>query len=128
MEKSFADLNSSERTAILESDDDITLDELAKKYHYSTRLVARYLWLSKLIASLWNMLEEERMAFTSAVYVSFLSKEEQELVYEVIEAMGTRLKPKMEKQLRDQGGKLIEDVVEQMIRSMIVKKSTKDGI
>lgn len=128
MERPFADLNPSERAAILESNDDITLDELAQKYHYSSRHVARYLRLSKLITPLRNMLEEERLAFTSAVYVSFLSEEEQELVYEVIEAMGTRLKPKMAKRLRDQGGKLTEEVVEQVIKSMIVKRSTNDGI
>ena len=128
MERPFADLNPSERAAILKSNDDITLDELAQKYHYSARHVARYLRLSKLIAPLRNMLEEERLAFTSAVYVSYLSEEEQELVYEVIEAMGTRLKPNMAKRLRDQRGKLTEEVVEQVIRSMIVKKSTKDGI
>ena len=125
MERPFADLNPSERAAIFENDDDITLDELAQKYHYSARHVARYLRLSKLIRPLREMLDDERLAFTSAVYVSFLSEEEQMLVYEVIEAMGTRLRPKMAKKLRDQGGKLTEDVVEQVIRFMIVKK---DGI
>lgn len=128
MERSFAELNPTERAAILQGDYDTTLDELAEKYHYSTRHVARYLRLSKLIRPLREMLDEERLAFMSAVYVSFLSEEEQELVYEVIEAMGTRLKPQMAKRLRDQGGKLTEEVVEQVIRSMIVKRSTNEGI
>ncbi len=57
-----------------------------------------------------------------------LSEEEQQLVYEGIEAMGTRLKPKMAKRLRDQSGELTEEVVEQVIRSMIVKRSTNEGI
>ena len=128
MERPFADLNPSERAAIFETDNGITLDELAQKYHYSARHIARYLRLSKLIRPLREMLDDERLAFTSAVYVSFLSEEEQVLVYEVIEAMGTRLKPKMAKQLREQGGKLTEEVVEQVIRSMIVKRTTNDGI
>ena len=62
MERPFADLNPSERAAILGSYDDITLDELAQKYHYSSRHVARYLRLSKQITPLRNMLEEERLA------------------------------------------------------------------
>ena len=128
MERPFADLSPSERAAIFETDTGITLDQMAEKYHYSTRHVARYMRVSKLIPQLREMLDDERLAFTSAVYVSFLSEEEQMLVYEVIEAMGTRLKPKMAKQLRDQGGKLTEEVVEQVIRSMIVKRSTNDGI
>ena len=128
MERPFADLNPSERAAIFETDNGITLDELAQKYHYSARHIARYLRLSKLIRPLREMLDDERLAFTSAVYVSFLSEEEQMLVYEVIEAMGTKLKPKMAKKLRNQGGKLTEEVVEQVIRSMIVKKTTNDGI
>ena len=128
MERPFADLNPSERAEIFETDNGITLDELAQKYHYSARHIARYLRLSKLIRPLREMLDDERLAFTSAVYVSFLSEEEQVLVYEVIEAMGTRLKPNMAKQLREQGGKLTEEVVEQVIRSMIVKRTTNDGI
>lgn len=128
MERPFADLSPSERAAIFEADTDITLDQMAEKYHYSTRHVARYMRVSKLIPQLREMLDDERLAFTSAVYVSFLSEEEQMLVYEVIEAMGMRLKPKMAKRLRGQSGKLTEEVVEQVIRSMIVKKSTNERI
>jgi ParB family chromosome partitioning protein len=128
MERPFAELNPLEKAAIFEADSGITRDEMAERYHYSARQVARYLRVSKLICPLKKMLEEERLAFVSAVYVSFLSEEEQQLVYEVIEAMGTRLKPKMAKRLRDQSGELTEEVVEQVIRSMIVKRSTNEGI
>ena len=101
----------------------ITIPEPKLKKFFSSNYTIKD--MEKII---YRFLDDERLAFTSAVYVSFLSEEEQMLVYEVIEAMGTKLKPKMAKKLRNQGGKLTEEVVEQVIRSMIVKKTTNDGI
>lgn len=89
---------------------------------YSSRNVARYLRLNNLIRSFKDLLDDNRIALLAVVDMSYLSEEEQGMVYKEIDAMGVKLKPKMAEELRKQAGELTEDAVEQMIGSMVVKK------
>lgn len=89
---------------------------------YSSRNVARYLRINNLIRSFKDLLDDNRIALLAVVDMSYLSEEEQGMVYKEIDAMGVKLKPKMAEELRKQAGELTEDAVEQMIGSMVVKK------
>ncbi len=124
----ISDLLPSERAAIMEAHSDVSVEELAQQYGYSARHVARYLRISKLIKPLQKLVDENRIPLISAVDVSYLSEDEQQIIYEAIEALGAKLRPKMAELLRQRGGELTADLVEQLIDSMIEKKPSEDGM
>ena len=128
MERTFSELLPSERAAIMEAHDNASVEELAQQYGYSARHVARYLRISKLIKPLQKLVDENRIPLISAVDVSYLSEDEQQIIYEAIEALGAKLRSKMAELLRQRGGELTADLVEQLIDSMIEKKSSEDGV
>lgn len=97
-------------------------DALAEEYGYSSRNVARYLRINSLIRPFKNLADDNRIALLAAVDVSYLSEEEQGTVYQVIDEMGVKLKPKMAGELRKQGGALDRDTVENLIGSIAAKK------
>lgn len=98
-------------------------DALACEYGYSSRNVARYLRINNLICPFKALVDDNKIALLAAVDISYLSEEEQEMVYKVIDRMGVKLKPKMAEELRKHGGELTEDMAEKLIGSMIVKKT-----
>lgn len=128
MERTFSELLPSERAAIMGTHDNASVEELAQQYGYSARHVARYLRISKLIKPLQKLVDENRIPLISAVDVSYLSEDEQQIIYEAIEALGAKLRPKIAELLRQRGGELTADLVEQLIDSMIEKKSSEDGV
>ena len=128
MERTFSELLPSERAAIMEAHGDAGVEELAQTYGYSARHVARYLRISKLIKPLKDLVDDNRIPLVSAVEVSYLSEDEQHIIYEAIEALGAKLRPRMAELLRQRGGELTADLVEQLINSMIEKKSSEEGV
>lgn len=99
-----------------------TRDAVAEEYGYSSRSAARYLRINNLIRPFKNLIDDDKIALMAAVDVSYLSDEEQGIVYKVIDAMGLKLKPKMAAELRKHSGELTERTVERLIEAMIVKK------
>lgn len=106
-----------------------TRDTVAEEYGYSSRSAARYLRINNLIHPFKDLVDDNKIALLAAVDVSYLSEEEQEIVYKVIDTMGVKLKPKMADELRKHGGELTEDAVESLIDSMTVRNtSAGDGV
>ena len=99
-----------------------TRDAVAEEYGYSSRSAARYLRINNLIRPFKNLIDDDKIALMAAVDVSYLSEEEQGIVYKVIDTMGLKLKPKMAAELRKHSGELTERMVERLIEAMIVKK------
>ena len=99
-----------------------TRDAVAEEYGYSSRSAARYLRINNLIRPFKNLIDDDKIALMAAVDVSYLSEEEQGIVYKVIDAMALKLKPKMAAELRKHGGELTERMVERLIEAIIVKK------
>ena len=97
-------------------------DALAEEYGYSSRNVARYLRINSLIRPFKNLVDDNRIALLAAVDVSYLSEEEQGTVYQVIDEMGVKLKPRMAEELLKYGGALDRDTVKGLIGSMTAKK------
>ncbi len=112
----------------MEAHDNASVEELAQQYGYSARHVARYLRVSKLIKPLQKLVDENRIPLISAVDVSYLSEDEQQIIYEAIEALGAKLRPRMAELLRQRGGEITADLVEQLIDSMLEKKPSGDGV
>lgn len=61
-----------------------TGDELGKIHNDSREQVRRYIRLTELIKELLNMVDEDKIAFRPAVELSYLSREEQELLLDTI--------------------------------------------
>lgn len=101
-------------------------DALAEEYGYSSRNVARYLWINSLIRPFKDLVDDNKIALLSAVDVSYLAEAEQETVYKVIDAMGVKLRPKMAEELRKHSGKLTEELVESVIDSMSSGRASAD--
>jgi ParB family chromosome partitioning protein len=98
-------------------------DVVAEEYGLSSRNAARYLRLNKLIRPFKDLVDRNGIAMLAAVDVSFLTEDEQEMVYGVLDAAGIKLKPKMAEELRRQSGDLTEEKVRGIIDSMTVRKA-----
>lgn len=60
-------------------------DELAKKVNEASELIRRYIRLTNLEIGLLDLVDEGRMAMKPAVEISYLSSEQQAVVYDVFE-------------------------------------------
>lgn len=63
-----------------------TGEELGKVHNDSREQVRRYIRLTKLIKELLDMVDEEKIAFRPAVELSYLTKEEQQMLLETIKS------------------------------------------
>ncbi len=63
-----------------------TGEELGKIHNDSREQVRRYIRLTKLIKELLDMVDEEKIAFRPAVELSYLTKEEQQMLLETIKS------------------------------------------
>lgn len=63
-----------------------TGEELGKIHNDSREQVRRYIRLTKLIKELLDMVDEEKIAFRPAVELSYLTKEEQQILLETIKS------------------------------------------
>ena len=73
-----------------------------------------------------DLVDDNKIVFLFAVDVSYLTGEEQETVYKVIDAMGVKLRSKMAEELQKHSGELTEDLVENTIDSLIARKASED--
>lgn len=68
-------------------DDNRTTAKIGKDYGESYKTVQRYIRLTNLITQILDMVDEGRIAFTPAVYLSYLNEIEQQDLYEVIQEL-----------------------------------------
>ena len=57
-----------------------SLDVIASEYGFSSRNAARYLRLNYLIQPFKNLMDENKIALLAAVHVSYMTKEEQQIL------------------------------------------------
>lgn len=60
-------------------------DELAETSEESGRQIQRYIRLTKLIPKLLELVDENRIALTPAVALSYLDAESQDIIHEIID-------------------------------------------
>lgn len=98
-------------------------DALAMEYGFSSRNAARYLRLNYLIQPFKNLMDENRIALLAAVDVSYLTEEEQQMLWNIVERQGLKVKPVYAEKLRKESGKLTEETMAEILDALQVKHS-----
>lgn len=98
-------------------------DALAMEYGFSSRNAARYLRLNYLIQPFKNLMDENRIALLAAVDVSYLTEEEQQMLWNIVERQGLKVKPLYAEKLRKESGKLTEEKMAEILDALQVKHS-----
>lgn len=102
-------------------------DIVAAEYGFSSRNAARYLRLNYLIQPFKNLIDENKLALLAAVDISYLTAEEQQMVWDIMERQGLKLKPKMATELRKQSGNLTENIIAEIMDALLVKKNSSNA-
>lgn len=66
----------------------LTIDNMAENTGESSKTVRRYIWLAELTDDLLKLVDEKKLGFVQGVDISFLTKEMQEWIYDVIQSTG----------------------------------------
>ena len=98
-------------------------DELAMEYGFSSRNAARYLRLNYLIQQFKNLMDENRIALLAAVDVSYLTEEEQQMLWNIVGRQGLKVKPVYAEKLRKESGNLTEEKMAVILDALQVKHS-----
>ena len=85
--------------------------ELAERFEYSSRNVARYLRINELIQPIKDLVDTSRISLVAAVELSYLDAGEQWLVYRGILSRGLKLIHRAAEELRKHSGELTEEMM-----------------
>lgn len=102
-------------------------DRVADEYGLSSRNVARYLRINYLIRPFKNLLDDGRLALVAGMYLSYLTEDEQQLVWDVAESQKYKVKPKAAEELRSKSGKLTEEEVKGILDGTSAKKRNRSN-
>ena len=104
-------------------------DSVGKEYELSGSSVSRLIRLNHLIPEFKEQVDDGRLSFMAAVHLSYLNEEEQNLICQVAEQEGKKVRPKQAEQLRKQTGKIDQETAETVFRcpekSRTEKKTVK---
>ncbi|WP_455534850.1 ParB N-terminal domain-containing protein [Roseburia inulinivorans] len=98
-----------------------SLDVIASEYGFSSRNAARYLRLNHLIQPFKNLMDENKIAQLAAVDVSYLTEEEQQKLWNIVERQGLKVKPVYAEKLRKASGSLTEEKMAEILEALQVK-------
>ena len=98
-----------------------SLDVIASEYGFSSRNAARYLRLNHLIHPFRNMIDKNKIALLAAVDVSYMTKEEQQVLWNIVERQGLKVKPAYAEKLRKASGSLTEEKMAEILEALQVK-------
>lgn len=100
-----------------------SLDVIASEYGFSSRNAARYLRLNHLIQPFKNLMDENKIALLAAVDVSYLTEDEQKMLWNIVERQGLKVKPAYAEKLRKASGNLTEEKMAEILEALQVKHS-----
>ena len=98
-----------------------SLDVIASEYGFSSRNAARYLRLNYLIQPFKNLMDENKIALLAAVDVSYMTKEEQQMLWNIVDRQGLKVKPVYAEKLRKASGDLTEEKMAEILEALQVK-------
>ena len=98
-----------------------SLDVIASEYGFSSRNAARYLRINHLIQPFKNLMDENKIALLAAVDVSYLTEEEQQMLWNIVERQGLKVKPAYAEELRKASGDLTEEKMAEILEALQVK-------
>ena len=120
-QNTFAELLPSKKAELLTRNNNQTKAQVANKFGFSSRNARRYIRLNYLIKPLQDMVDEEKLALTSAVELSYLTEEKQNIVWEMILSQGTELRFQTAKKLHKHSSMITrENIVD------VLNKERKD--
>lgn len=96
-------------------------DAMAAEYGFSSRNAARYLRLNYLIQPFKNLMDENKIALLAAVDVSYLTGNEQNMLWNIVERQGLKVKPVYAERLRKASGNLMEEQMAEILEALQVK-------
>lgn len=102
-------------------------DVVADEYGLSSRNAARYLRINHLIRSFKNLMDDGKLALVAGMYLSYLTEDEQQLVWGVAESQKYKVKPKAAEELRGKSGKLTEEEVKGILDGTSAKKRNRSN-
>ena len=97
-------------------------DIVAREYGFSSRNAARYLRINHLIKPFKELMDDGNLALLSAMDISYLTEDEQQVVYDIMEQTGMKLRPKIATALRNASGSLTADKAADIMESVAGKK------
>lgn len=97
-------------------------DIIAAEYGFSSRSAARLLRLNKLIPDFKRLVDDGNLALLAAVDLSFLTEEEQRLVWDIISRQDLKVKPRMAADLRSHSGNLTAESIAKIIDAVTVRQ------
>ena len=97
-------------------------DIIAAEYGFSSRSAARLLRLNNLIPEFKKMVDDGSLALLAAVDLSFLTEEEQRLVWDIVDRQNLKVKPKMAAELRSHSGDLTVERIADIIDAVTVRQ------
>ncbi len=100
-----------------------SLDVIASEYGFSSRNAARYLRLNYLIQPFKNLMDENKIALLAAVDVSYLREDEQQMLWNIVERQGLKIKPVYAEKLRKASGDLTEEKMAEILEALQIKHS-----
>ena len=86
------------------------------------RNIARYMRLDRLIPEFKDAVDKGTLAMVTAVNLSYLNVKMQELIHQVVESEGKKLKPKQAEELRKMGKGITKERVESVLAGEEQKK------
>ena len=97
-------------------------DGLGEEYGMTGRNIARYMRLDRLIPEFKDAVDKGTLAMVTAVNLSYLNVKMQELIHQVVESEGKKLKPKQAEELRKMGKEITKERVESVLAGEEQKK------
>ena len=103
-------------------------EEIESRYAISSRSCSRYRRLCYLIPEMGRLLDQNKLPFLAAVEISFLSKNEQKMIYDVLMSLNVQLCRGAASKLRKKKGRLSAKMVEEIVRSAEKNCISEDGV
>lgn len=101
-----------------------SLDVVAEEYGFSSRNAARYLRINYLIPQFKNLVDANKLALLAAVEVSYLTEEEQRILWGIVDRQGLVIKPAYAVKLRKESGNMTEEKMADILEALQVKHSS----
>lgn len=98
-----------------------SLDVIASEYGFSSRNAARYLRLNYLLQPFKNLMDKNKIALLAAVDVSYLTEEEQQILWNIVERQGLKVKPVYAEKFRKASADLTEEKMSEILEALQVK-------
>ncbi|MCD8133195.1 MAG: ParB/RepB/Spo0J family partition protein [Clostridiales bacterium] len=101
---------------------------VAAEYGFSSSGAARYLRINYLIRPFKDLIDENKLGLVAAVDLSYLSEDEQKMVWDVADEQRIKLKPPVTDKLHKASGSLTRELIEEIVTGSAAKKKETDGV